>query len=444
MTELGKYFETENLGHDQYRTTIGLKPINYQDSSIWKRINNNWADSGDGDRPHMVTDAPFMVSVSPDGLRRIHPTREDDVWFEMSGAKINNAGTWNVVPLGTPTSRVDNRITWNRTNFNAYMDMAGHYVKLGYLLKNGYLPPNNQFAYEVATNGLTRQGGTLLKDGVPVMHMRKPVAYDYDNPEDVRQIAHEIVRIDGKWHVVFTLPSLAGMSKPLIDPTLELQPDPAAGKDTRLIENNADNNYGVNAVLSSGTTDPGDIVRDLIEFDVSIIPSNTDINSATLSLNFHYEADPADEDIGFHRSLVEWYEGTKDGAAPGAEDGSTWNHRNANTGGQVAWSGGAGGASGTEFAASAVDTQTITGTGAWFNWDVKTDVANFVSGAQTNEGWWLINTDEVSTSTIKAAASSDGADTPNRPKLVVNYTEAGGAGARILNLMPMRRKRRTL
>jgi hypothetical protein len=443
MTILGKYFETESLGHDQYQTTIGLKPINYQDGSVWKRIVNNWGDSGIGERPHIVSAAPFITSVSPDGLRRIHPTREDDIWFEMSGAKINQAGTWNVIQLGTPTSRVDNRIIWNRINFNAYMDMAGHYVKLGYLLKNGYLPPNNQFAFEVATNGLTRQGGILLKDGVPVMHMRKPIAYDYDNPDDIRQIAHEIVRIDGKWHVVFTLPDLTGMSKPLIDPTLTLQPDATAGIDNWIREGEPTFNYGISGGASTGTEADNKTRRCLIQFDISSLPAGATLSSAVLTLHYYYEEDAADEGIGTHRGLVEWYEGIKDGAAPGAEDGSTWGHRNANSGGQVAWAGGAGGVSGTEWTAVATDTQTITSIPADYDFAVLADVQAWYDGS-SNYGWWLINTDESHINTLKNHRSSDYGTAADRPKLVINYSEAGGAGARILNLMPMRRKRRVL
>ena len=62
MTERGSTWDREYLGKDEYRTTFGLKPTNYQDGSTWKPIANDWQDSGDGDRPHIVTAAPFMVS----------------------------------------------------------------------------------------------------------------------------------------------------------------------------------------------------------------------------------------------------------------------------------------------------------------------------------------------------------------------------------------------
>jgi hypothetical protein len=433
MTILGKYFETESLGRDQYQTTIGLKPINYQDGSIWKRIVNNWGDSGIGERPHIVTAAPFIASVSPDGLRRIHPTRENDIWFEMSGAKINNAGTWEVVQLGTPTSRVDNRITWNRTNYNAYMDMAGHYVKLGYLLKNGYLPPNNQFAYEVATNGLTRAGGVFSKDGVPVMHMRKPVAYDYDNPDDVRQIAHEIVRIDGKWHVVFTLPSLAGMSKPLIDPTLTLQPDAAAGKDTYLDSLAPDSDESTTTIFKC---DNDYIWNSLFEFDVSPIAGET-ISSASLSL---WSASTfSGREIRAYPILV---------ANNGWLEIATWNYADGATASQR-WAGDTGNDGGADAGCSQSGTDfDATFIGSWSLPGIDNTEVNSALTTSAVQAW--VDGENYG-ATLRAVGTapayydtSDSVTTAQRPKLVINYGEAEGAGARILNLMPMRRKRRVL
>jgi hypothetical protein len=434
MTELGKYFETESLGHDQYQTIIGLKPINYHDGS-WKRNVLDWIDSGVGERPHIVTAAPFIVSVSPDGDRRIHPTREDDVWFEMSGAKINNAGTWEVIQLGTPTSRIDNRITWNRTNYNAYVDMAGHYVKLAYLLKNGYLPPNNQFAYEVATNGLTRAGGVFSKDGVPVMHMRKPVAYDYDNPEDVRQIAHEIVRIDGKWHVVFTLPDLTGMFKPLIDPTLTLQPDAAAGIDTYVRSDQADTAYGTAAAIYGGNAWVG-----FIEFDLSPLVGKT-ITSGTFS-GWNASQKFGVVVLNLHAILA---------ANSGWIEECTWNHADG-AGASQRWAGDTGNdggadagctVSGTDYYATYIGTHTTDGdvpADEEMQWDL--DTAQLTSMVTANYGMKF-----VPTQSDISIHSSDYTTAALRPKLVVDWTVAGGdgeAGARILNLMPMQRRRRSL
>ena len=428
MTILGKYFETESLGHDQYQTTFGLKPINYQDVGIWKRIVNNWGDSGIGERPYIVTAAPFIASVSPDGLRRIHPTRENDVWFEMSGAKINNAGTWEVIQLGTPTSRIDNRITWNRTNYNAYMDMAGHYIKLGYLLKNGYQPPNNQFAYEVATNGFTRQGGTLLKDGVPVMHMRKPIAYDYDNPDDIRQIAHEFSQIDGKWHVVFTLPDLTGMAKPVIDPTLELQPDAAAGIDTTLGGINNTKCYGdaVKLYIGEANNAPINYYRSLIKFDLSSLPSDATITSCTLALVITNDYSDNARTFRLYRQKRAWVEGVEEDPST---DGATWDEYDA--GSSLAWQTAGG------FGANDCE-QTDIGTVSMGAADTGTKTFTLTpttkAALDLGNGWLIKADTELDDAYL--FDSSDSAPAANRPKLVVNYTEGGGDGnPRILQKM---------
>ena len=433
MDNLGKYFETTSLGRDKYQTTIGIKPVNYQDGSTWKRISNDWADSGIGERPHIVTAAPFTVSVSPDGDRRIHPTREQDVWFEISGAKINQAGVWNAIQLGVPTSRVNNRITWNRTNFNAYVYMAGHYVKLGYLLKNGYLPPNNQFAYEVATNGLTRQGGTLHKDGVPVMRMRAPVAYDYDNPDDVRQIAHEIVRIDGKWHVVFTLPSLAGMSKPLIDPTLELQPDAAAGKDTNICEEATllNYNWGVTAGFYVGKVSTYNM-RGLLQFDISGLPDDAVISSTVLSFYLEAENSANIRTQRVFRLKREWVEGTRDEAEDNPATGATWQRYDTTNSWQTAGGFGANDCEQTDIGSVSLSASESVG---WKDISItatsKTDLDYGLENAGNATGWLIKKDTEIGDR--HNFTSSDGATAANRPKLVVNYTlPGGGINPRIL------------
>jgi hypothetical protein len=430
---LNKYSTTVSLGRNRYQTTIGLKQINFYNGHAWQLNSDTWIDSGIPARPHMIRDAPFMISVTPDGLRRIHPTREDNVWFEISGAKINQAGTWNVVQLGTPTSRVNNRITWNRTNFNAYVDMAGHYVKLAYLLKNGYLPPNNQFAYEVATNGLTRQGTTLLKDDVPVMHMRAPIAYDHDNPDDVRQIAHEITRIDGKWHVVFTLPDLTGMSKPVIDPTLELQPDAAAGKDTLIsgLSDRVNNNYGANPnAFQIGKANATWLARSLWFMSLSSISASATCDSSTITLTNNGDvAQTASITMKMHcikAANSGWIEGTADNT-PQANS-CCWNdHTYQNV---QEWAGSIGlGTPGTDYNASELASHVIGDDVAGTTYNITlntTQVQAWFGSDDDNHGVFQKASVEDTIGVYAEIAGSDHATPSYRPKLVTVWT-AGDA-----------------
>jgi len=139
-----------------------------------------------------------------------------------------------------------------------------------------------------------------------------------------------------------------------------------------------------------------------------------------MSIYLESESDPANYDIAAHRGLVQWYEGDGNGAPPSG-DGSTWALRNNN--GAVAWTGGAGGASGTEF--DAVATATVAIDGTWQDFNVLADVADFVSGAETNYGWWLLGEEGVANSN-KRFFSSDHATAGTRPKLVVVYAVPSG------------------
>src|SRR5690606_27030843 len=106
----------------------------------------------------------------------------------------------------------------------------------------------------------------------------------------------------------------------------------------------------------------------LVKFDLSSIPSNAIIVSATLSLYQFEETSTTDFIYTARRSLQQWYEGIRNGENP-AEDGSTWNHRNAN--GSVTWTG-SNAASTSNFSSSSNELAqgTATGNGNWIDFNV--------------------------------------------------------------------------
>lgn len=204
--------------------------------------------------------------------------------------------------------------------------------------------------------------------------------------------------------------------------TLILQPDGAAGLDTFLHQNGPTANFGARTDFFAGVDASSATYRALIKFDISSLPASAVISSAVLSLYCTGEDSVADRTIEIYRSLVEWFEGVKNGTAPDAgQDGSTWNHRNAN--GSVAWGGGAGGfGSGTDRAATATTSTVITTTGTFFDFTVTADVQGFHAGTFTNHGWWIINVVGGGTTNRKHFASSDSATAAQRPKLTITYT----------------------
>ena len=163
---------------------------------------------------------------------------------------------------------------------------AGHYLKLDIELKGGYVPPGGKFAFPVGIQGLTRSGNQILDGEKVVMVLRKPVAYDAANPTDVRDISSQFVGVNGQTYILFTLPDLTGMSMPVVDPTLTLQPDGAAGEDTYLRSDSATSNYSTLTTLRAGESNAvASVNRALLRFSATSLPGSIRITSVGLSLN---------------------------------------------------------------------------------------------------------------------------------------------------------------
>lgn len=404
MAELGRNWERESLGGGRYRLTQYQKPHCYQESGVWRRINDNWEDSGIPVCPHIVTKAPFMVSVGEDGMRRIHPTKELDRYVEIGAPYVKIGGEWAQVNLGKPARR-GNLLKWTTDQANLYIRMAGHFIKLGILLKNGWEPPDGKFAFPVGLTGLTRDGGQIKADGVTVMCVSAPVVYDYDNPLDVRPVAWGFVQVGGQRYVVFTLPNLVGMSRPLIDPTLTIQPDAGDGLDTFILDNEPTTNYGtLNALYVGQINANSNIPRSLIKFDLSNLPADAIISSTTLSLYFANDYSDNARTFRVYRLKRAWVE---------AE--TTWNIYSTGNDWQTA---GGFGADDCE--------QTDIGSRAFSATETLNEFKDFSLTPTTKAGLdlgngWLIKADtEVDDG--YSFYSSDEATAANRPKLVIVYS----------------------
>lgn len=413
--------EIEDLGGRRRRLIAHPRPVAYRRDGVLRAIVQNWSDSGIAERPHLVTEAPLMVTVAPDGMRRIHPTREDDRYLELGAPYIRVGGVWQKAPLGAP-ERSAHLLTWTATNANMYVAHGGHFVKLAILLKNGWVPANRQFAFPIGLTGLTRDGGQVYADGVPVMRVRKPTLRDLDDPNgDELTIAHEYVQLSGQWYVLFTLPAAVdAMSRPLVDPTLDLQPDAAGGVDTYIMEGTANGTQNTNAYIyvriQGGSRDRG-----LLYFDVSSIPAGSTVDSATLYLTT--AAAPGNSPVCNFYAIA--------AANAGWIEASTWNFADG-AGASQRWagdSGGDGGAdagcsvSGTDFGATLIGTMSPTVTATEYSSALTTSaVQAWVNGAN----YGIVMDVTLDYRNVRWC-SSDDADAGERPQLVVVYTEAGGA-----------------
>ena len=287
----GEFSETEAIGGGQYRTTIHSAPIGFKDAQgRLQRISTSWG-NGDAAFPNVVTASKLRVRTAPDGMRRIFPVPGDDKkWMEIGAPLVKNAsGGWIKQSFTGPT-KAGNKLTWTNPNASLSIVHAGHFVKLDIELLGGWLPKDGQFAFPVGLQGL-QQSGSLIKDGETVVSvLRPPVAYDAANPRDVRNIDNKFVSVDGQAYILFTLPDLTGMSRPVVDPTLTQETDAEAA---RISGANASYYAARNTSTSFDTSFTQDYVgqdtsyachRIFLRFNTASIPDSANISQVNLTL----------------------------------------------------------------------------------------------------------------------------------------------------------------
>ena len=415
MALASTHHELDDLGDGHYRHTQHMKPIAFRRNGSLVRSVHTWA-QGDASWPHTCLDAPMMVYTAADGMRRICPTRDPAVYVEIGAPYIKPAATWNKVNLGAAT-RSGNTISWTTAQARVEVVFGGHMIDLGAEFLGGWTPPGNQIAFPVGMQRLVRNGYEFQYNGQTVLSLRPFIVKDLANRDDVRPVTTQLVQVGGQWYALATLPSLAGMSRPYLDPTLTLQPDAAASVDTYIYQAGAGNNYGVADIVVLRGID-GSGRKSLLQFSMATMPVGATITAATLSLYLGSGTSEGAHSVAAHRGLVQWYEGVKNGAAPdGGVDGSTWAHRNAI--GAVAWAGGAGGVGDTEYVAAAESTTNVSTYSAWYTWAVTTMTTAWYAGTATNYGIWLV---DGTAGSAKYLSSSDNATAENRPKLAIDYT----------------------
>lgn len=170
-------------------------------------------------------------------------------------------------------------------------------------------------------------------------------------------------------------------------PTIVIQPDAAAGKDSYVDSGNAGTNYGTNTALLIGSSfaDPGYIYRSLIQFDLSSY-EGVGVNSATLSLRCY--AQSGSPSVYIRRVTAAWGESTV-----------TWNDQPAHD-------------------SVTIDTRVVNVAG-WWDWNVLSLVQAWVAGTPNN-GMKLLGPE--GSDSYALFRSSDFTTAGDRPKLTIVYT----------------------
>jgi hypothetical protein len=185
--------------------------------------------------------------------------------------------------------------------------------------------------------------------------------------------------------------------------TLQLGTD--FGKDAYISSANSTSNFG--------NGDDGVLItwlltwfyrNQLIQFDLSTIPTNAHIVSAQLQL---YSKSSSSGKVNVYRLSHDWTEGTKSGS--GTADGVTWKTYD----GSNSWT-----SSGGDFAPTLVDSNSVDGSANGFqSWELAPLVQDWLAGKYPNYGVLLKATGLMSA----AFAGKEDATPANRPKLVITY-----------------------
>jgi len=189
---------------------------------------------------------------------------------------------------------------------------------------------------------------------------------------------------------------------------LVLQPDAAAGKDAGIFVKDLNDNYGgsnsgIDTMFRAERWTSGDWYkgRGLIQFDLSSIPANAVVISASLYL---YGLD--------HQSA------TQSNACTLKRITSSWTEGNGTLGSGVSWN------TQPTIAASGISLPQSTSATQNYTVVVTNDVQDMVTNASGNYGWTMMLALDGEATQARAKlrfASSDNLNPAKRPKLIVNY-----------------------
>lgn len=188
--------------------------------------------------------------------------------------------------------------------------------------------------------------------------------------------------------------------------TITLQPDSIDGKDAHIGLIVPNNNYGaIEDIAPYAWTQQGslNVSRDLIEFDLSSIPSNATISSASLSL-YYNPTSVYNSGNGHSGSNAFW---VKRITSSWDENTVTWNNQPTTT---------------TTNQVSVA--QSTSSTQNYLDIDVTNLVVDMLNNPTISHGFMLQLQDE-NPFKIVVLASSDNPDTTIHPKLVVTFTTVG-------------------
>jgi hypothetical protein len=184
----------------------------------------------------------------------------------------------------------------------------------------------------------------------------------------------------------------------LVNYTETVRPDASAGEDAFLSSAAPDNNYGTHPDFISNKFSGG-IVRSLIRFDFSIIPTTAIVNSVKLSLYAYNSPANGSHFVGRGESYLQTVDSNWD------ESTVTWNNQPSS---------------------SSVNQVTLdnaqTTIQDYLNIDITTTASTMIVNPSENHGYIIRLVDETLSSNKLVFGSSDNQNIDLHPKVVVEYS----------------------
>ena len=198
-----------------------------------------------------------------------------------------------------------------------------------------------------------------------------------------------------------------------------------ASRDDTLYETLGDQrNNGAGQWVFAGKTLSGAIRRGLISFDIAAgLPAGATVTAVSLTMKMS-RTTAGDTEVGLHRVLADWQEGTADAFGNEGQGGDagqgdvTWTQRVFKS---LDWD-----APGGDFSSGASAAATIGGLGS-YTWDstsqLVADVQNWLDDPAANFGWLLLGDESKSQTTKRFDSSNTDNAEEDRPVLAVEYTK---------------------
>lgn len=407
-----------------FRSTVTIHDQNRLVSGQWASVDELWADTAAvGMADEAAALGRHKAQLSTDGGRRWWPQSAIEAEYLEIGPLEEWTGIgWRGSALGDKT-RLGHSVCWEGGHVDLSYFVTWRKLGMRLVLKDAHAP--TRFRFPVSLHSLGWQDWKL--------HGARGITGRVLQPRIVSYLGSEFMwpgralKVSYRDGYLEFEADTTGLAFPIEIANTEwsTQPDAAAGKDTQIYAGGTGTNYGTQAWFT-GRAAGASCCKILLEFDCTARDASDTCNSATLYL--WNNGSSATCTLTIYSIAVgneAWPEGEHAGAAGGAGD-CCWAYLDQESGSETSWAGAAGLAtSGTDYEASSIGTMTVGSMTAGDEHSCSLTAArveDWFGTPNTNYGMLLVSDADNWTN----FRSSDHATAAERPKLVIDYTAAGG------------------